>query len=304
MLDSSSSSASSGAAGSPCRICGSPVDAVGSRYGQFARRSFTIGRCPQCGFACVVDPWLDYDLIYDNEYYEGRGADPHVDYIAALSDPDRTTQKFEWRGVLSCVDGIVPVTHATHWLDYGCGVGGLVQYLRSHGVPDAVGFEQGWSVERLAEKGIPHLQPQDLPELAGTFDVITAIEVIEHAIDPLGELRRMRALLKPGGILFLTTGNAEPYRHKLSEWRYIMPEVHISLFEPRTLALALGKAGFVAEYPGFGRGWTDMYRAKALRTLGVQRTGPISSLPPWPVLARAFEARLRLARQPIGVAIE
>ena len=280
MLDSSSSaSASSGESGSPCRICGSPVDAVGSRYGQFARRSFTIGRCPQCGFACVVDPWLEYDLIYDNEYYEGRGADPHVDYVAALSDPDRTTQKFEWRGVLTCVERIAPVTDATHWLDYGCGVGGLVQYLRGHGIPHAVGFEQGWSVERLVEKGIPYLQAQDLPELAGTFDVVTAIEVIEHAIDPLAELRSMRALLKPGGILFVTTGNAEPYRHKLSEWRYIMPEVHISLFEPGTLALALDKAGFVAEYPGFGRGWTDMYHGEGPPDPGRTADGPHEQSP-------------------------
>ncbi len=205
---------------------------------------------------------------------------------------------------MTCVQRIAAVTDATNWLDYGCGVGGLVQFLRGHGIPRAVGFEQGWSVQRLVETDIPHLGVQDLPNLAGTFDVITAIEVIEHAIDPLGELRRMRGLLKPGGILFLTTGNAEPYRRKLSEWRYIMPEVHISLFEPGSLAVALGKTGFVAEYPGFGTGWTDLYRAKALRTLGVHRTSRLTSIAPWPVLARAFEARLRLARQPIGVASE
>jgi hypothetical protein len=83
-----------------------------------------------------------------------------------------------------------------------------------------------------------------------------------------------------------------------------MPEVHISLFEPGTLAIALGKAGFEAQYPGFGPGWTDMYRAKALRTIGMQRTNPLTRLAPWPLLARLFESRLRLARQPMGVAFE
>ena len=205
-------------------------------------------------------------------------------------------------GVLTCVRRIMAVSNTTNWLDYGCGVGGLVQFLTGHGIPRAVGFEQGWSVQRLVEKDIPHLRAQDLPDLAGTFDVVTAIEVIEHAVDPLGELRKMRALLKPGEILFLTTGNAEPYRRNLSDWRYITPEVHISFFEPGTLALALDKAGFVAEYPGFGPGWIDLYRAKLLRTLRMQRTSPISSIAPWPILARAFEARLRLAQQPIGVA--
>ncbi|HET6266447.1 MAG TPA: methyltransferase domain-containing protein [Acidobacteriota bacterium] len=49
------------------------------------------------------------------------------------------------------------------------------------------------------------------------FDVITAIEIIEHMENPTHFLRECRKLLKPGGALILTTPNIEsvPSRIKL-----------------------------------------------------------------------------------------
>jgi len=246
---------------------------------------------------------LDYGAIYNDDYYEGRGADPHIDYATALTNPTSATQRYEWRGILTRVASLTSLDQKTPWLDYGCGVGGLVRYLRAQGYGAVIGFEQGWSEKRLQDQGIPYLRDEELDARRGQFDVITAIEVLEHAIDPLAELRRMRTLLRPGGVLFLTTGNARPYRNKLSRWRYVMPEVHISFFEPRTLALALEITGFDPRYPGFGPGWTDMYRAKALRTVGRHTSSSLERVVPWVLLARAFDAKLQLAGQPIGVVV-
>lgn len=250
-----------------------------------------------------MDPWLDYEAIYDDAYYRGRGADPHVDYVAALLHPSTTTQRYEWRGILRRVESLAPVNRRTPWLDYGCGAGGLVQYLASQGFSAVVGYEQGWSEARLREHGIAHVPSAGLEERRGSFEVVTAIEVLEHSVDPVGELRKMRAALKPGGLLFVTTGNAWPYRKKLASWQYVRPEVHISFFEPGTLARALRSAGFEPRYPGFGPGWTDLYRGKALRTLGVHTSSWAERVVAWPLLARGFEAKLRLAQQPIGVAV-
>ena len=206
--------------------------------------------------------------------------------------------------MLKRIDDLVALRPETPWLDYGCGVGGLVRFLRSRGYTDAWGFEQGWSEARLREQGIPYLQSHELEAHAGTFEVVTATEVIEHSVDPLGDLARMRALLKPGGLLFLTTGNAEPFRDKLSTWQYVMPEIHISFFEPSTLARALESVGFDPQFPGFGPGWVELYRAKLLRTLGVKTTNAVERVLPWSVMARLLESKLHLAAQPVGLAAE
>ena len=135
---------------------------------------------------------------------------------------------------------------------------------------------------------------------AGAFDVVTAIEVIEHVPDPVAELRRMAALLRPGGLLFLTTGNAAPYRDKLAEWRYVTPEIHVSFFEPRTLHVALERAGLQPADGGFGPGWTEIIRFKLLKNLKRRSVSPLERVVPWPLVARALDARLKISAHPVG----
>jgi SAM-dependent methyltransferase len=270
-----------------CRICGSPASPAGSV------RQFELATCESCGFSFVTNPREDYEAVYDAAYYRGEGADPLVDYVFELEHPASTIRRYEWQGILERVTSLMPSAPQGRWLDYGCGTGGLVRYLRSHGV-DATGFEQGWCVPRLKEAGVPLLSEGD------QFDVVTAIEVIEHVADPVSILEGVRRLLRPSGLLFLTTGNAFPYRGRLASWGYVMPDVHISFFEPKTLGLALEKAGFEPATPGYGAGWDKIIRFKVLKTLGFKRTNLAEKVLPWPVLARVVDRRLGVTAHPVG----
>jgi SAM-dependent methyltransferase len=283
-----------------CRICAGDTRAAGTRHGALAGRDFQIRQCPSCWFSFVADPWLDYGAIYDEDYYRGRGADPLTDYVDEAANPHRTVRRFEWRGILKQVHGLGIVGASTTWLDYGCGAGGLVQFLHQYGLPSAVGFEQSWSLDRLHERGVSVLSEEELAERAGTFDVVSAIEVIEHVVDPLAELARMRALLKPGGLLFLTTGNAKPYRGDVANWRYLIPEIHVSVFEPETLALALETAGFEPSFPGYGPGWVDIIRFKMLKNARRRYSYPFDELVPWPLVARLADKRWGFSAHPVG----
>jgi 2-polyprenyl-3-methyl-5-hydroxy-6-metoxy-1,4-benzoquinol methylase len=46
-----------------------------------------------------------------------------------------------------------------------------------------------------------------LPYEDGRFDVLVSMDVIEHVIEPLPWLREALRVIKPGGVLFLTTPN-------------------------------------------------------------------------------------------------
>ena len=96
-------------------------------------------------------------------------------------------------------------------LDLGAGSGAFAVRLR----------EAGWDVVAADlnavdyEAGVPFVQidfnRQDFAaELGpGSFRLITSVEVIEHVENPIGFLRNVKRLLKPGGVAILTTPNVD-----------------------------------------------------------------------------------------------
>jgi SAM-dependent methyltransferase len=283
-----------------CPICGkNDFEDVGTVPGTVIDRQFRLRRCTSCQFVMVANPSLEFDKLYSEDYYNGRGADTKLNYVGEVQQPDRTVRRYEWRGVLTRVRSLMTMPERPAWLDYGCGTGGLVTYLRAQGV-EARGFEQGWCGDLLRKNAVPTLSEEDFAGAAGTFDVVSAIEVIEHVTDPVAVLGTIRTLLKPGGLLFLTTGNAAPYHDRIAKWRYVTPDVHVSYFEPPTLATALTAAGFEPAFPGFGPGWDDIIRYKLLMSARRKWSSPIEAVVPWQTLARLVDGRLKLSAQPVG----
>lgn len=252
----------------------------------------------------VADPWTDFGDIYSKDYYEGNGVDPTVDYMFELENPSITARIYEWRGILAVVKSLIPVDEETRWLDFGCGNGRLVSYCAEHTGCQAVGFEEGWIASKAKEKGIPVIDEPALAELDGRFDVVTAIEVLEHTTVPLETLRRIRRLLRPGGLFFYTTGNSERYRRNLLDWSYFVPEMHVSLFEPRTLEKALQRTGFRPEFRGFLPGHTDIIRFKILKKLKLRRRSLADRVIPWPIVSRLADWRAGVTGHPVAWASE
>jgi SAM-dependent methyltransferase len=282
-----------------CRICGGESLVVGTVYGKHAHRDFMLKRCPGCGFAFIADPWLDYTAIYNEAYNNGKGAHHLANYSTELEAPEKTIRWYEWEGITSVVETLMDHRESLRWLDYGCGTGGLVRYAGRRG-HDAVGFEPSPFAARLPQHGIPLIAGDELSDAAGIFDVVTAIEVIEHVLDPMDELRRMRALLRPGGLLFMTTGNAAPYAERLTKWRYVIPEIHLSYFEPRTLERALDQTGFVPERAGYVPGFDAILKFKVLKNLHVRRRSVLTDVLPARLLGIVGERIARVSEQPIG----
>lgn len=286
--------------GSPCRVCGGVTTRIGSVHGSYSRRDYELRRCVRCRFAFISNPWTDFGRIYDDRYYAGNGADPLVDYRFELEEPARTVRQYEWRGITSVVERLLGGLGGVRWLDFGCGNGGLVRHVQQHTPANALGFEQGAVAAAARQLGIPIVDEHVLCEHDAGFDVVTAIEVLEHTLDPLAELRRMRRLLRPGGLLFMTTGNAAPFADRLSRWSYVIPEVHVSFFEPSTLRFAFEQTGFrPARGPG-GAGFDEILKFKVLKNLRIRRRSWLTDLLPAGPIAAAADRRVRLREHPIG----
>ena len=98
-------------------------------------------------------------------------------------------------------------------LDVGCGAGLLCEPLARLGAK-VTGIDASPEVihvarEHAAAAGLAiDYRAGDVQNLAGQFDLVTSLEVIEHVADPAAFLKSLATHLAPGGLLILSTPNA------------------------------------------------------------------------------------------------
>ena len=127
----------------------------------------------------------------------------------------------------------------TTMLDFGCGDALLVEVARKNDI-FAVGAEISPDLiksgnARLGDGAI--LDFRGKTSLDSSFDVITAINVIEHLPYPKAVLEMLARALNPGGILLVHVPNfgGWPARIAGKSWRQIEPLGHFYYFTEKTL---------------------------------------------------------------------
>lgn len=102
-------------------------------------------------------------------------------------------------------------------LDLACGTGAWLSRLQQHGFAEILGTDRDVEAFGLdcANHVASNLDQAYSEKIDRTFDVITAIEIIEHVESPAGFLREARKLINPGGYLFVTTPNVECIQGRL-----------------------------------------------------------------------------------------
>jgi len=142
----------------------------------------------------------------------------------------------------------------TKILDVGCSTGHFLHSLKGR-VNTRVGVELSSEEVAFVRKNLDFpvydkpVETLHIPE--GPFDVITALQVLEHVEDPITFLRNLGKHLKPNGHLYLELPNIDDvllvaYGAKGYETFYYR-EPHLSYFSKATLRRALSKAGFAGE---------------------------------------------------------
>jgi SAM-dependent methyltransferase len=187
-----------------------------------------IYECTQCGFLyCPTAPDVlpFYQEMSDTEYERTR--------------PERSIQARQ------LLRKVAKFKNFGRLLDVGAGTGILVEAARDEGYL-AEGVEPSeWLQAQAVERGLdvtlgvlPHA------DLKGPYDVVAAVDVIEHVNDPLSLLRNIQTVLAPNGIGIVVTPDAASLAARLlgKRWWHYRP-AHISYFTKQTLFLALKNAG-------------------------------------------------------------
>ena len=126
-------------------------------------------------------------------------------------------------------------------LDFGCGTGSSLEVLRKYGrvtgtdaSEEALDYcrRRGAAIEDVTLQTVP--KEGRLPFDDDTFDVVTALDVLEHLDDDRAGLVELRRVLAPGGLLvvfvpayrFLWSEHDEALEHRR---RYVASDLHSRL---------------------------------------------------------------------------
>lgn len=111
---------------------------------------------------------------------------------------------------------------APRCLDIGAGSGDLLDLLRRTW-PAMQAEACDYHIERFALKDVPvtqlDLNTHPLPYPDASFDLVTCSEVLEHVENYRAVLREIRRVLKPGGLMVVTTPNVLNMKSRL---RYLV----------------------------------------------------------------------------------
>jgi len=139
-------------------------------------------------------------------------------------------------------------------LDIGAGGGIVVRHLQKLG-HQVIGVEPSRALVKMAmEKMGVSLYSGTLEQFlknGDSFDLVCMLEVIEHLQSPEKEIERIGTLLKPGGILLITTPNIKSFSAKLlgTKW-WSFRRMHLHYFSPNTLKELARKFCFHMVYKG------------------------------------------------------
>lgn len=208
----------------PCRICGGELAPCFNGH-LLDHVEVTYHRCAGCQSLLLPSPhWLD------EAYGKVIVPDPDQGSLARTLFLHRCIRRLRARGVR-----LLPRRGRS--LDVGCGKGLLLRLL----------LDDGWEAEGYD----PYPQAvfaQDhlLSEMPAepTFDLVSLVEVLEHTLDPVETLLRLKRCLAPKGFLLVSTELYDPTRHG-PDWVYLAPEhgQHITLFSRQGLRSAATRAG-------------------------------------------------------------
>jgi SAM-dependent methyltransferase len=231
-----------------------------------------LRRCPLCG--CL---WAD-DARHDDQVLAGAYERVSASYFDSQPDDPRYTRFYE-----SLEQAMKRYVRGRTILDVGCGDGVFLGTLSNEWTK--CGLEPSASGARLARQRNLNVDCATLDTTNTHYeaDVISALDVIEHVIDPHQFIDSFKRQLRPGGFALLLTGDTDSYPASVAGpwWSYLRWCGHISVFSRSGLRRLLESHGFEVVHwrrcehpssPGAVAWWRVHLLEPARRALGRNRS--------------------------------
>jgi SAM-dependent methyltransferase len=132
--------------------------------------------------------------------------------------------------------------HGSELLDIGCGTGWLAEHFPNYtgidGSNEAVAIATG-----LGRNVILGNVEDRLPFSDEAFDAVVMKDLLEHLAEPLGLVREARRVLRPGGLVFASSPDAQ---------RWVWDDyTHRRPFTRKSFRLLFADQGFTIEQLGY-----------------------------------------------------
>jgi SAM-dependent methyltransferase len=251
-----------------CEMCSVPH----AHETLYRKNGHPIIRCLSCGLiSSLLPPSSLIGSVYSDPYFEGGVADGYRSYGGS----ERVLRR-EFRRALKNLHRLIPLGRL---LEVGSAYGYFLMEAQRYFHVEGVELSSD-AVSQAEKRGIK-LHQGDLLDLdlgADRFDIAVLWDTLEHLPRPKLTLERIFSLLKPGGIIQLTTGDVDSLVARLfgKHWRLMTPPQHLFYFSALTVSRLLMMAGFCdvqLEYP---------WKRVPLGLMGYQSLGRLGiHLPKW-----------------------
>lgn len=226
-----------------CNLCG--ADDAQTMFEAGVAQISRIVQCRRCGlmYSSPRARPADQDMIKDYDPNVTRNAQA---YDRGRFDKERM-QVRDYDDTRKYLDSLYP--QRGRLIELGCGMGFLLKAFSNDGW-ESIGIEPDRGFCQFIEshhglKAIPAIL-EDSGIADASVDVVVLLHVIEHVPDPLGTLRSILRVLKPGGHLVLETPRYDSVMFRILQHRErsLSCNGHIYFFTTDTLRKMYEKAGF------------------------------------------------------------
>lgn len=213
-----------------CAICGYSTTRV-NKSPLFSR----FYKCSKC--AGLFLP-MKVEVRYRENYFQQK---TNKSVLASIARP--LLDFFYWLRVKK-VAHILTGRKSDYVLDYGCGSGKLVGYLRKYGI-NALGFDPSPAARRIAQNNkLPVLGT--VKHIRNGYEMIMFWHSLEHTHNPLKIIKKTTKYLKRGSRILIAVPNVDSFEAVLTKerWFHYSYPLHQVHFTPKALATMLQKSGF------------------------------------------------------------